>query len=290
MSDLKNKKDILEKANYRYHFLRSIYFNIDDKKIFSLEAIEDHDTNWLLAKINKEKETDEWELFFNTTPSEKKYKRNFIGVFLMNPRTIDDRLREEYFFLLPEVRKAKEQLEAEVRFNLVPILRSLNAHERFEVQSRIKECESAINALRRRQEASLFEDDQPEKYSLEQLRDLAGVRILVFPSGLLRRVDKKIRKNFHSWTADHVPGYSEGDDIQAFKYFGFLSSEDRITCEIQIVPMLTGLFWKVEHEAIYKPKPELKNISRSLEMRERTQEVLNSLKAFEKTFEKLCKA
>jgi hypothetical protein len=51
--------------------------------------------------------------------------------------------------------------------------------------------------------------------------------------------------------------------------------------------MLTGLFWQVEHEAIYKPKPEYKSIANSLEMKERTQDVLNALKAFEETFELL---
>jgi hypothetical protein len=71
MSDLKHKKDILKKANYRYHFDRSIYYNMDDKKIFSLEAIEDNDADWLLEQIKKDKETDVWVLYFNTTPSEK---------------------------------------------------------------------------------------------------------------------------------------------------------------------------------------------------------------------------
>ena len=207
----------------------------------------------------------------------------------MIPRTIDDKLREEYFDLLPKIKRVKEQLEAEVRFKLVPALRSLNPHERFEVQSRVKECESAINALRRRQEASLFENDQPEKYSITQLKDLAGVRVLVFPRGLMKRIDDCLNEYIQNWDADHVPGFDESDEIQALKYFGYCTNEKRIISEIQIVPMLTGLFWKVEHEAIYKPKPEFKNIARSLEMRERTQMVLNSLKAFEETFEELCK-
>jgi len=34
----------------------------------------------------------------------------------MIPRTVDDKLREEYFDLLPKIRRVKEQLEAEVRF------------------------------------------------------------------------------------------------------------------------------------------------------------------------------
>jgi len=202
-------------------------------------------------------------------------------------RSIEDKLREEYFKILPVVRRIKEQLDAEVRFKLIPILNTLQAHERFEVNSRIKDCESAINALRRRQEGSLFDTDQPNKYSLTQLKDLAGARVLVFPRSLIDRVDKCLRVHFASWTADHVSGYDEGDENQALKYFGFCSDEDHIYGEIQIVPMLTGLFWQVEHEAIYKPKPEYKSIANSLEMKERTQDVLNALKAFEETFELL---
>lgn len=70
MSNLKKKKEILEKANYRYHFNRSVYFNRDDKIVFSLEAIEDNDVVWLTnaIKINK---SDEWSFFFNEMPSEK---------------------------------------------------------------------------------------------------------------------------------------------------------------------------------------------------------------------------
>lgn len=203
-------------------------------------------------------------------------------------RSIEDKLREEYFKILPAVRRIKEQLDAEVRFKLIPILNTLQAHERFEVHSRIKDCESAINALRRRQEGSSFDIDQPNKYSLTQLKDLAGARVLVFPRSLIDRVDRCLRIHFASWTADHVPGYDEGDENQALKYFGFCSDGDHIYGEIQIVPMLTGLFWQVEHEAIYKPKPEFKSIANSLEMKERTQNVLDALKTFEETFEILC--
>ncbi len=208
----------------------------------------------------------------------------------MITRSIEDKLREEYFHILPIVRRIRQQLEAEVRFNLIPILNTLQAHERYEVHSRVKDCESAISALRRRQEGSLFDTDQPDKYLLTQLKDLAGVRVLVFPRALVDRVDKCLRNHFCLWTADHVPGYDEGDENQALKYFGFCLQEDHIYGEIQIIPMLTGLFWQVEHEAIYKPKPEFKSISNSLEMKERTQGVLNALKAFEETFEILCKS
>ena len=208
----------------------------------------------------------------------------------MTTRGIEDKLREEYFKLLPNIRRTKEQLEAEVRYRLIQILNTLQSHERFEVISRIKDCESAINSLRRRQEGSLFDTDHPEKYSLIQLKDLAGVRILVFPRGeLINKIDKCIKDHFVSWEADHVPGYKEGDENQALKYFGHCSSDDITYSEIQIVPMLTGLFWKVEHEAIYKPKPEFKSIANSFEMQERTQKVLDALKDFEETFERLSK-
>lgn len=206
----------------------------------------------------------------------------------MTTRSVEDRLREEYFCLLPDIRKTRERLEAKVRHNLIPILDTLKGHERFEVRSRIKDCESAINALRRRQEGSLFDSDYPDKYTLTQLKDLAGVRVLVFPRGLIQRIDSSIKKEFGGWTADHVHGYKEGDDDQALKYYGFWSQEDIVYGEIQIVPMLTGLFWEVEHEAIYKPKPEYRSIANSLQMRERSQDILDAFKAFEDDFESLC--
>lgn len=203
-------------------------------------------------------------------------------------RTIEDKLREEYFDLLPNVSRLRDQLEAEVRFRLIPILKNLLPHERFEVSTRIKECESAINALRRRQEGSFFDRTAPQLYSLTQLKDLAGARVLVFPRGLIDTVKSCLMEYFKSWEPDHVRGYEESDEYQALKYHGFIHDEKVIRCEIQIVPMLTGLFWKVEHEAIYKPKPEFRNIAESYEMKERTQNVLNALKEFEKTFEELC--
>jgi hypothetical protein len=51
--------------------------------------------------------------------------------------------------------------------------------------------------------------------------------------------------------------------------------------------MLTGLFWEIEHDAIYKPDPELKGVAESLEMRERTGDVLKALQRFEDEFERL---
>jgi hypothetical protein len=64
----------------------------------------------------------------------------------MIDRTIEDRLREEYFDLLPDTRRVAEQLEAQIKYHTLPILRSLKRPERLDVRSRIKECDSALDA------------------------------------------------------------------------------------------------------------------------------------------------
>jgi ppGpp synthetase/RelA/SpoT-type nucleotidyltranferase len=93
-------------------------------------------------------------------------------------RSVEDRLREEYFELLPEVRRVVEELESKVKYALLPTHRELNEYERLVVKSRIKECDSAIDSLRRRQEGGTFDRDRPWDYTLTHLNDLAGVRVL----------------------------------------------------------------------------------------------------------------
>ena len=53
--------------------------------------------------------------------------------------------------------------------------------------------------------------------------------------------------------------------------------------------MLTGLFWEVEHSAIYKPDARLIGIAQHLGMRERTRDVIKALRAFEEYFEALAR-
>jgi hypothetical protein len=202
-------------------------------------------------------------------------------------RKIEDQLRAEYFQLLPEIRLVVEILEAEVRYLVIPILMRLRAHERLIIESRVKECESAVDALRRDQEGGVFDEEKSDSYTLTELNDLAGVRILVFPRSLVSSVDKALQTRFSTWTADPVLGYSDEEMPLALKYHGYCKSSSKVKGEFQIVPMLTGLFWKVEHSAIYKPTPKLKGIARSLAMRQRTQEVLDALRMFEEEFEDL---
>ena len=136
-------------------------------------------------------------------------------------------------------------------------------------------------------EGATFDSGRPELYSLDTLNDLAGVRVLAFPRGRLREADRRLRERFPSWTADPVSGYAEHDEPLALTYFGYCRATDRIRAECQIVPMLTALFWEVEHSVIYKPSPRLKGVARSLEMQQRTRDVLNGLKAFEDEFANL---
>ncbi len=199
-------------------------------------------------------------------------------------RTVEDRLREEYFQLLPEIRRVTGQLEAQINYHLLPIANALKEYEQIIVKSRVKECESAVDALRRRrgQEGASFDNDQPSRYSLTSLNDLAGLRILVFPRKRMLEVDRTLREMFGSWTADPVEADGQ---VLALKYHGYSDASQRIRGEYQIVSTLIGLFWEVEHSAIYKPAPHLKGVAQHIAMQERTKGVLEALKAFEDEFE-----
>jgi ppGpp synthetase/RelA/SpoT-type nucleotidyltranferase len=199
-------------------------------------------------------------------------------------RTIEDRLREEYFQLLPEIRRLAGELQSQINYHLLPIANTLESYEQLVVKSRVKDCESAVDTLRRRQEGTRFDNDRPTRYTLANLNDLAGVRILVFPRQRILQVDRVLREIFGSWTADPV---AVDGEVLALKYHGYPGASGRIRGEYQIVSMLVGLFWEVEHSAIYKPAPQLRRVARSVAMQQRSKEVSDSLKAFEDEFEAL---
>lgn len=201
-------------------------------------------------------------------------------------RTVEDRLRKEYFSLLPEIQRVADRLEAEVRYHVRLISGGLERHERLAVKCRVKSCESALEKLRGRQEGATFDDSRPQIYTLTSLNDLAGVRVLAFPRGRLTEIDRKLRKVFPSWTADPV---EVDGDIQALKYHGKCRRRDKVRGEYQVVSMLTGLFWEVEHSAIYKPDARLGGIGQHLGMLKSTREVVKTLRAFEDQFEVLAR-
>jgi ppGpp synthetase/RelA/SpoT-type nucleotidyltranferase len=116
-------------------------------------------------------------------------------------RTIEDRLREEYFDLLPDIRRVAEQLDAEIRCHLLQVSKGLDRHERLVIRSRIKDYESALQKLRGDREGATFLRDRPELYSLTSLNDLAGVRVLAFPRSRLNEIDLILR-NVYGWGPD----------------------------------------------------------------------------------------
>jgi hypothetical protein len=201
----------------------------------------------------------------------------------MADRTVEDRLREEYFSLLPEMRRVAEYLEVMIRHQLLSISDRLERFERIVVKGRVKECESAVGSLLRRQEGEVFDPDRIDSYTLTSLKDLAGVRVLAFPRNRLGEIDAEVRKAFPRWTADPV----SGPGGEALKYSGYCPASKTMCGEYQIVPLLTGLFWEIEHSAIYKPVPRLKNIVESPDMQASTAAVLEALNALEAEFERL---
>lgn len=105
----------------------------------------------------------------------------------------------------------------------------------------------------------------------------------MFPHKLISKVDDTLRRYFSCWKQDHI--HNEDKTIIAQKYHGFIDEKhNKFTCEYQIVPMLIGLFWEVEHFAYYKPNPDLKGIKDALQMESAYQEVLKSLNKFDEIF------
>ena len=49
----KQKQQTLEENGYVYNFRRMIYINHSSKKLFSYEAIRDHDLNWIKSRITE---------------------------------------------------------------------------------------------------------------------------------------------------------------------------------------------------------------------------------------------
>jgi ppGpp synthetase/RelA/SpoT-type nucleotidyltranferase len=200
-------------------------------------------------------------------------------------RTVEDRLRAEYFELLPDIRRTLLETETRVRRDLLEVSLGLERYERVLVTSRIKECDSAVDALRRRLPWGLFVAERADEYSITALPDLAAVRVMAFPERLVDDAQNALRQTLSAWKADPVTSADGYSTPLALKYFGKWAPDARITAEVQIVGLLIGLFWEVEHSAIYKPNPNLHGVVRSKSVIQRRDEVLSALQAFEGAFE-----
>jgi ppGpp synthetase/RelA/SpoT-type nucleotidyltranferase len=199
-------------------------------------------------------------------------------------RLVEDLLRAEYFGLLAQMQRTLTALETEVNYLLLPSKLKLDPYARILVRGRLKDCESAVDALRRRQEGGIFDSSQSGSYSLTVLPDLIGVRVLTFPQSSFDEASEIITKRIPHWTPDHIQADDPTATPIALKFHGVWQEGDRFRSEIQIVSLLIGLFWEVEHSAIYKPAPNLRGVARSLAMKSRTATVLAALRAFEQEF------
>ncbi len=199
---------------------------------------------------------------------------------------IRHRLRDEYFKLLPDLHKILEELEAKISYALIPIKKKLKRHESIVMQSRVKNCESAIASLKRKQQGG-FSPDKADEYSLLELEDLAGVRVLVFPRRHIQKIDSLISELLRDWTFDPIKREDSSVKILVNKYFGYIDPEKKIYCEYQIAPMLIGLFWQVEHAALYKPSLELKGIEEYYPVLKERENIYDAFSEFEKRFEEL---
>jgi ppGpp synthetase/RelA/SpoT-type nucleotidyltranferase len=117
------------------------------------------------------------------------------------------------------------------------------------------------------------------------LKDLAGVRILAFPKRRVIEIDEALRDRFGTWTADPVPAAPDNANLLALKYHGFCNSHCHVRAEIQLMSMLIGLFWEVEHGALYKPGERLRQVEISTKMQKHYAEVIQALSSFEQKFE-----
>jgi hypothetical protein len=104
---------------------------------------------------------------------------------MMPERTPEDRLREEYFDLLPEIRRVLWQLEAEIRYYTLPILHSLKPYEQLIVESRVKECESALTTLKTLSLKKEIEENEgrvldPQQSGNYSILNLSILQVFVF--------------------------------------------------------------------------------------------------------------
>lgn len=204
----------------------------------------------------------------------------------MTRRTAEDRLREEYYLLSPEIKRVVHQLQTRVSYLLLPVTLDLKHHERIHIEARAKECDSAIGALRRRKEGKRFIEEALATYTLTDLPDLAGVRVSAFPRSRLEDVHAIIRDEYGEWVPDPVKTGAPPRFL-AWKYHGYCSASPRIRAELQVVSMLTGLFWQVEHGAFYKPRdPVLMGAACKVALREQTERVYDAFDELENTLER----
>ncbi len=193
---------------------------------------------------------------------------------------VESRLQLEYLKVASALYKAKEYIEIEIKHTIkTQLLEAVHANKIL-ISSRVKDCNSAITALKKKEEGRVFRDGR--QYSITQLNDLIGLRISVFPLTLLELVQSPLlsylENNFEQpFQTDHTT--IENYDI--YKYRGIHNQFSEFNCEIQLIPMLISKFWDTEHDVFYKPASP----HDAPPMKEAYDAVIKSLYSFEKTYE-----
>jgi hypothetical protein len=94
-----------------------------------------------------------------------------------------------------------------------------------------------------------------------------------------------LRDRFEHWTADPVPPVAGTANLLALKYHGLCNEHCQVRAEIQLMSMLIGMFWEVEHGAIYKPGERLRQTEVAVKMQKHYADVVRALSSFEEKFE-----
>jgi hypothetical protein len=69
MTELREKRQILDAAGFVYEFYHEVYVNRKEKKIISLDFIEDHTAAELQKRIRQETDGRTWQFHFNNQPA-----------------------------------------------------------------------------------------------------------------------------------------------------------------------------------------------------------------------------
>ena len=72
------EKEILDCAGFKYNSDLRMYFKRSARKVFSEEAIDDHETEWLRQRIKEENRPKEWVFYFNS-PIEETRKKEIVA-------------------------------------------------------------------------------------------------------------------------------------------------------------------------------------------------------------------
>ena len=171
---------------------------------------------------------------------------------------------KEYSNKIEKFKKIEEKLYFEVCHFLSDDKYNLNEFQHIEITSRIKSYSSAEKKLRNQLELTAH-----DKSSIFDLDDIIGIRISVFPLTLLRNIEKKLDEKFKSWK-------KEKSCHGRYSVYKHRSNYEKANCEIQLVPMLVGKFWDVEHSVIYKSK-----LSKNEDLNKSYDVIINALHDYE---------